>query len=340
MIISAIMAGFDRNAKRQFDGLFYYFKEHPSSINSSLMSWYQNICCEDAQGTDAATDGDIDIAYALLLADKQWGSCGSINYKQEALKIINAIRKSEMDKTMSYPLLGDWVEPSDKKRYNSTRTSDFILAQFRSFASASSDPRWLHLVESIYSIIGKIQKNESRATGLLPDFVVKPMSDPKASGKNFLESVNDGDYYYNACRVPMRLGIDYLISGDMRMHDALEKMNSWIKKISQNDPHNIMAGYTLNGTPVDGSDYQTMAFIAPFAVSAMADAGNQEWLNRLWTMLVTAQKEEYYEDTIRLLTMIVVSGNWWVPEKMADVCQTKQMFKRGSTFHSPSSSSS
>ena len=29
---------------------------------------------------DSATDGDMDIAYALLLADKQWGSSGDIVY--------------------------------------------------------------------------------------------------------------------------------------------------------------------------------------------------------------------------------------------------------------------
>ena len=36
--------------------------------------------------TGSATDGDMDIAYSLLLADNLWGSHGKINYKEEAIR--------------------------------------------------------------------------------------------------------------------------------------------------------------------------------------------------------------------------------------------------------------
>ena len=42
-----------------------------------------------AQGHfDSATDGDLDIAYSLLLAHKQWGSNGTVNYLKEAQDMI------------------------------------------------------------------------------------------------------------------------------------------------------------------------------------------------------------------------------------------------------------
>ncbi|WP_449437807.1 glycosyl hydrolase family 8 [Pedobacter steynii] len=60
------------------------------------MNWQQAI--KDGKvvsvGRSCATDGDMDIAYALLLADKQWGSSGKINYKAEAISIINALKAS------------------------------------------------------------------------------------------------------------------------------------------------------------------------------------------------------------------------------------------------------
>ena len=42
------------------------------------MAWAQNQSCQNVSGPDSATDGDLDIAYALLLADRQWAINGAI----------------------------------------------------------------------------------------------------------------------------------------------------------------------------------------------------------------------------------------------------------------------
>ncbi|MGL5742777.1 MAG: glycosyl hydrolase family 8 [Legionella sp.] len=91
MILAVLMAGYDDKAKEYFDGMYGYYKDHPSEITPYLMAWAQDKDLHDIGGTDSATDGDMDIAYALLLADKQWGSSGSINYLQDAKNMINAI---------------------------------------------------------------------------------------------------------------------------------------------------------------------------------------------------------------------------------------------------------
>lgn len=51
------------------------------------MAWFQTKSCTSAEGADSASDGDLDIAYPLLLADKQWGSCGAIDYAAEAQQV-------------------------------------------------------------------------------------------------------------------------------------------------------------------------------------------------------------------------------------------------------------
>lgn len=84
MIITALMAGYDANAKIIFDGLYNYYKSHPSIIDPVLMGWQQTEGCVNVPDADAATDGDLDIAYGLLLAHIQWGSGGAINYLSEA----------------------------------------------------------------------------------------------------------------------------------------------------------------------------------------------------------------------------------------------------------------
>jgi hypothetical protein len=57
-----------------------------------------------------------------------------------------------------------------------------------------------------------------------------------------------------------------------------------------------------------------MCFVAPFGVSAMVDAGNQTWLNRVWDAVVATGPSGYYGDTVKMLSMIAMSGNWWTPE--------------------------
>lgn len=320
MLITAIMAGYDPDAQAEFDGLYQYFRDHPSSSSPDLMAWYQDTTCKDAQGQDSASDGDIDIAFALLLADKQWGSCGGVDYKAEALKVIAAIKEHELDATSKWVLLGDWATPSGAKYYNSTRSSDFVTDHFRSFGAASGDAAWGGLVDATYALIGEMQAQYSPTPGLLPDFIKSPASAPAPVGANFLEGPNDGAYDYNACRDPWRLATDYLVSGDDRPRAALQTITKWIKGKTGGDPTKIRAGYQLDGTASTGSNYFTMAFVAPFGPAAMINANHQAWLNALWQATAGAPKEGYYEDTIKLLSMIVMSGNWWAPDARPEVC--------------------
>ena len=319
MVLSAIMAGYDPDARTHFDGLYRFFRDHPSSSSPDLMSWYQDTTCKDAQGNDSASDGDIDIAFALLLADRQWGSCDAVNYKAEGLKVIKAIAANTLDATKGYVLLGDWAVAGDAK-HNSTRSSDFIVDHFRSFGAASGSPAWAGLTDSTYTLIAAMRTGFSPGKGLLPDFITSPLNAPKPAPANFLESANDGAYDYNACRDPWRLGTDYLVSGDARAKTEATTLTTWIEGATGGDPTKIRAGYQLDGTPSAGSDYLTMAFAAPFGVAAMADGAHKPWLNKLWTTIASAPSEGYYEDTIQLMTMIVMSGNWWSPEARPVVC--------------------
>ena len=82
MLITVSMADYDSEAKDLFDGMVRYYLAHPSEIGPHLMAWQQSdngSTLTETDGADSATDGDMDIAYALLLADKVWGSSGSLN---------------------------------------------------------------------------------------------------------------------------------------------------------------------------------------------------------------------------------------------------------------------
>lgn len=314
MIITALMAGYDSSAKTYFDGLYWYYKDHPSQNHPALMAWKQVTgCVTPAEENGSATDGDMDIAYALLLADSQWGSAGTINYRQEALNVIQAIMAQEINPNTWSILLGDWVEPTAPKYYYGTRTSDFMLNHLRAYQVASGDARWDQVLTTTYNLINAVQTTYSPATGLLPDFIQNLNSTPQPAVSSYLEGPYDGDYYYNACRDPWRIGVEYLLSADPRAKAAANAINTWIRSETGDNPADIHAGYYLDGEDILGNQYTTMAFIAPLGVGAMVDASNQAWLNDLWDLVVSQALEGYYEDTLKLLAMLVMSGNWWTP---------------------------
>ena len=322
MLIAVLMAGHDPDARAIFDGMVAYFRQHPSAITPPLMAWYQKRSCASAEGNDSATDGDLDIAYALLLADKQWGSCGPIDYAAEATALLAGIESGEIDSSGSYLRLGDWTVPAEPQYYQATRSSDFMPGHLRAFAAAAGATPWSDVLDHTYAVFDGLQTTFSPTTGLLPDFIADPLGSPAPVAPNFLEGANDGAYDYNACRVPWRLGTDFLMSGDARAKTAVQRMTTWIRTATAGDPGQIKAGYQLNGTLSPGADYRSMAFVVPFGVGAMADTANQAWLNDLWDLVVATplDAEDYYGNTLKLLGMIVMSGNWWSPQAVAGGC--------------------
>jgi endo-1,4-beta-D-glucanase Y len=312
MMISAYLAGHDPQAKEIFDGMYRYFVDHPSSTVEDLMAWSQDGSCTSNQGGSSASDGDLDIAYALLLADKQWGSGGAIHYRKEAGRVIHAILVGEVDVTTSWVRLGDWTDPDNRKYYNATRPSDFMPSHFFAFGKITGDGAWDRLTSRSYEILGAVQAEYAPTTGLLPDFVESAGTSPRPAEPNFLERQVDGEYSFNACRVPWRLGLDFLTTGRTSAKTMVQKITDWIRRETDGDPKAIKAGYSLDGASLQS--YRDLAFVAPFGVGAMVDAKNQEWLNEVWDV---AQWDEsrgvYYSDTLRLLSMLVMSGNWWSP---------------------------
>jgi len=309
MIITALMAGADAGAKHTYDGLFNFYKDHRN--RHGLMAWAQDKTCKSIDPS-SATDGDMDIAYSLLLADKQWGSNGQINYLKEGKNLISAIMKYEINPKTYSIILSDAVE-YDSKDYFDTRTSDFMPNHFKAFEAASKDGRWKKVADNNYRLFKYMEDNYSPDAGLVPDFIVNINKKPEPAKPYFLESKYDGYYNYNACRVPWRIATDYLLTGDPRAKAINDKINRWIRETTKGNPDNISAGYTLDGNDIKGRYFEALSFIGPFAVSAMADQKNQQWLNVVWDYLVRFKLKDYdyYDNSIKLLDMIILSGNYW-----------------------------
>jgi len=305
MIIFALIAGYDSQAKQYFDGMFNMFDKHRSKNNPNNMSWVIDKSESRSKDQDSATDGDMDIAYALLLAHHQWGSGRNIDYLAQARKIItDGVKGAAMSRESKRTLLGD----SSTDQY-ATRASDWMTDHFKAYQHATSDNFWGEATNTVYGLIKQITINHAPNTGLMPDFIVSRSARP--ASPHFLEEKTDGDYSWNACRYPWRLATDFAHYGAPEARDAVNKVVNWLKRSTGADPRNIKAGYKLDGTPL--ANYGSAAFTAPFIAACIVDPSHQDFLNSGWGVIKNWRNGDYYGDTINLLCMLLISGNWWSP---------------------------
>lgn len=300
MMIFALMGD-----KEYFDGMFNMFDKHRSTSNSNNMSWVIHKTEDTAYDEGSATDGDMDVAYALLLAHDVWGSNGGINYLAEAKQIITyGIKASDMSTYSNRVMMGEF----DTDPY-STRASDWMAGHLRAYYDATGDSFWLNAADEIYYLIGAITQNYSPWTGLMPDFIVN--ENPQPAPQWFLNEYQDTDQYmWNSCRYPWRITLDYAHYGTPEAKAAMKKTLDWLTWATDNNPSNIKSGYSLDGSVIN--DYFNQAFAAPFIAAAITDPDYQYYLNSGWDVL-NSSYTSYYGDSINLLCMLLISGNWWAP---------------------------
>lgn len=125
-----------------------------------------------------------------------------------------------------------------------------MIDHFRAFRTATGDSAWDTIRNAHQTAIANLQSGFASSTGLLPDFVVNTNSSPKPAPGQVLEDPNDGQFWWNACRTPWRIGDDAVTGADSRSLAAARKLNSWIKSKTGGNPDQIALGYKLNGTQI------------------------------------------------------------------------------------------
>ncbi len=315
MIIFATMAGYDSEAQIIFDGLFSFFRNHPSGGNPNLMAWRQlGGCSSPIDPPPSATDGDLDIAFALLLAFQQWGNDGPIRYLNEAKTMASAILESEVNPEEHTVLLGDWVSNKNPRFFNAGRSSDFMPQHFNAFAHYSDSIRWQTITDKSYQVLENFQNLFSPDTGLVSDFIENVSTNLIPANPDFIDGELSNQFSANACRIPWRIATGFLMHGDLRALHIVQNINQWIQIKTGGKPEEIVDGYTMQGLPL--KTYGDMSFIAPLAVSAMVHQTNQLWLNALWNLVTQTPLSKgggYYGNTLKMLDLLTLSKNSWSP---------------------------
>ena len=109
-----------------------------------------------------ATDADEDIAFALVMADKQWGSAGTLNYLNLA-KSADQQRLEPRDRRLaSWPGPGDsWGRPTCGANIN---ISYFAPAFYRVFKQVDPGHDWDAVIKTTYDTIIAVAHHHATAT--------------------------------------------------------------------------------------------------------------------------------------------------------------------------------
>ncbi len=280
------------NDRPLFDDLWQYYKKFMNK--RGLMEWHIGSNCE-VLGWGAATDADEDVAFSLLLADRQWCSDGAINYRQEAVLLINRIWEHEVEKGtfVLKPGDGDWGGS------HVLNPSYFAPAYYRAFEAATGNAGWRKVIDKCYEILRNCAHPE---TGLVPDWCRADGSPAQGREQNFY-------YYWDAARTPWRIALDYLWYGNEEARQFCEKITRFASSIGA---ANIGNGYYLDGKPMRTDP--TSVFIGPLGVAAMAAGpGFQAFCNAAYRINVATAlplENNYYNWSIRTLTLLTQTGNF------------------------------
>jgi len=297
MLLSAYMAD-----KDLFDGFWLYYKDNVNS--NKVMNWKINGCSGTAE-PNGATDAELDAAFALIVADYQWGSTGTINYKNDAKSLIATIKTHEVEANTYVLKPGDQFGGSQI-----TNISYFSPAYYRAFGVLTNDVDfWNQVAAKSYTIINNNLTQNNAVGGLVSDWCEASgaySSIASAYGYN-----KEGKTYsYDAARTPWRIAVDYLWYGNANAKTYSKKSSDFVR-VNLGGSSNIKDGYNQNGS-VSGQ-WHNATFVGAFACAAMAGE-NQAHLDASYTDLKNLNEpNSYFNQTLKTLYSLLLTGNFYLP---------------------------
>jgi endoglucanase len=224
--------------------------------NDKLFAWlfgkapdgtYQVL--SDQGGNNTASDGDTDIALALVFAAHRWSDD---KYLADAKPIIKDIWEKEVVDIGGQPVLAaNNLEKSADAPDVLVNPSYFAPYAYRIFAQVDPDHDWNRLADSSYVWLERSQTASfggKREGGLPPDWMLVNRDSGAISAPTQAGLTNA--FSYDAMRTPWRIALDWQWNKPPQAKQALERMTAL--KDSWEQDGRIVTTYKPDGTPSSG----------------------------------------------------------------------------------------
>jgi oligosaccharide reducing-end xylanase len=319
-----MMLAVQMNLREQFDRLWKFahtYMQYPS--DAPLTAWRHYFRWQGAVKVESAKewtvefepqstpapDGEEYFAAALFLADRRWGSTGSVDYRDEAAKITWAMLHNRPTREGRFPVINQQANMVVFVPYQSSNDhsdpSYHVPAFYELFAEygpAGDAERWRELAKHSRDYL---VQSAHPSTGLHPDYALFT----GAPTQGYQASRHD-EFYYDAWRVPMNMALDWAWFGaDPRMKAQLEKYHAFFQR--HLGDHNVSnALFHLDGTHPSGGG--STALTATLAAGALASGApnRQLFVENLWQVAQQSGQYRYYQECVYLLGLLATAGRY------------------------------
>ncbi len=265
----------------QFDKLWAFYKA--GSNDHGLMNWAFGDLKPYNNNANAATDAEMDVAAALIMASYQFGD---EKYLTEARTLLKNVKKYEFEENGLH-------KPGDA--WNDKKNPSYIApAYYRLFAKVDTENATFWNTTAMDANYALLEANSAEySTGLFDNW-----SDSKGKGL-------DGNYGYDAARTPWRLAQDFYWFDESKAKTMLDKLGTWVSSKAAKD---IRGNINRNGS-VENWAAHNSTFVATLMTSLVTDASRQGKLDEFWSEAVSLGEEAYFEQSLKILCGLLVSGN-------------------------------
>jgi len=296
------------DAQDLFDAFWQYALQFMNP--NGLMSWYIAKDGSHALGSGGATDSDEDMAWALVMAHRQWGGQGTLSeaYLSHARRQIDRIWELEVD----HGQWSDMLLPGDEWRgRNVFNPSYFAPHQYRLFGEVSGNREgFRRVIDRGYEIV-ELSLNEARGNrdnGLVPawcDAAGTPVEAFPGAMTN---------YQSDSARLPFRLGQDWAYHQDPRARTYLARVSGFFAGLGADQ---IGDGYALSGELQPDPRAQqpnagSAVFVGSAAVGAQHDPRYLPFVEAAYQRVRTGKllaRSRYYNQCWTVLSLLMLTGN-------------------------------
>jgi endo-1,4-beta-D-glucanase Y len=302
-----------------FDDLWKYEQAHLDG-QTYLMNWYIKADGSDIgsnpSGAGPASDADEDMAFAQVMADKQWGGKGSSTrtYIDWAKETIGKIWNKEV-------ISGKYLSPWPATGLPAINLSYFAPAYYKIFAKVdtANASGWKAVTDAMYDVLAKSLNASSgnSSNGLVPAWC-DGNGVPNGGAFGATGGASPTNYQYDSCRTPFRIGLDYCWTGETRAKDYVSKTSSFFND-TVGGATKIVDGYALNGSAQAQyqkdakAQIQSAAFVGPAGVGAMSSPTYQTFVNDAYGVLIEGDAivgGTYYDESWMVLSLLMMTANY------------------------------
>lgn len=301
-----MMMAVQMDRKDIFDRLWLFSKTYMYQSKGKYQGYFAwSVSPDGVKNSEGpAPDGEEYFAMALFFASKRWGDGQPpFDYSVQARDILrHCIHQSEIvkggepmwDSTNHYIKFVPETPFSDPSYHLPHFYELFALLADeadRSFWKKAAEESRKYLLISCHD-----------RTGMAPEY-----AEFDGTPKHLF---NDGQFYSDAYRVAMNIGLDAAWFGrDEALGGIIDRLQAFFSENTQLGKYH---SYMLDGTPLEQPALHPVAIIATNAAGSLAASGKyrMDWVRDFWNTPLRKGNRRYYDNCLYFFSLLMLAGRY------------------------------